>query len=591
MVAFTMTKARARRASARSVPTTGKAVTAVKRPNNNNKKGSTVMSRHRATATAAGPLITSSSRKRSRLEDVPPDAVVKTARSRFVSVAKEVTEGTSHSEKIVCDLPVTSAEATESSVFVKGDFVKEDKENKNLVDNKNTGDQQQQLLSDKVNMLPAQSCSPTGEQEKGSPMAGVQSHSHSAPDTIFSPTYSIPPASASSGRSYHGESRVSNADLHVMVPGSSVAEQSTATSRNKGCMPTLVLCAHSEKVTGEQESSKETRPTSFVGGEGETEHLELVYGLQECEVKTVVGPSASGVHAGAVASAEALGHQNDSRSHREGTPEVQIAESDSTVVKNLTKLDTNVVISSDVSELECRDEGGEEAVQDDDEYDDFDPYLFIKRLPRLSEVVPSCRPHLLPKQTRRCPPVTLVLDLDETLVHSTLEKCQDADFSFPVHFNSQMHTVYVRRRPHLEAFMERVAQMFEIIVFTASQGVYAEQLLNILDPQRRLIRHRIFRDSCVYVEGNYLKDLSILGRDLAKVAIVDNSPQAFGFQVDNGIPIESWFDDKTDSALLCLLPFLESLVGVDDVRPVISKKFNLRDRIESAVEPPSLILR
>lgn len=58
--------------------------------------------------------------------------------------------------------------------------------------------------------------------------------------------------------------------------------------------------------------------------------------------------------------------------------------------------------------------------------------------------------------------------------------------------------------------------------------------------------------------------------------------QAFGFQIDNGVPIESWFDDPNDRELLLLLPFLESLVGVDDVRPLIASKFNLREKVAAA---------
>ncbi|GMI99781.1 hypothetical protein HRI_003647400 [Hibiscus trionum] len=264
----------------------------------------------------------------------------------------------------------------------------------------------------------------------------------------------------------------------------------------------------------------------------------------------------------------------------------------------ISNADSGAVLSSEVSaiylamknsKLECVDEHGQDSLSTDvcvedeyyEEFDDFDPYLFINNLPELSSVVPTFRPVLLPRQTRSCPSITLVLDLDETLVHSSLEPCDDTDFTFPVNVNHQEYTVYVRCRPHLRDFMERVSTLFEIIIFTASQSIYAEKLLNVLDPKRRLFRHRIFRESCVFVDGNYLKDLSVLGRDLARV-IIDNSPQAFGFQIDNGIPIESWFDDRSDRELLLLLPFLESLIGVEDVRPVITKKFNLREKVAAA---------
>lgn len=118
-----------------------------------------------------------------------------------------------------------------------------------------------------------------------------------------------------------------------------------------------------------------------------------------------------------------------------------------------------------------------------------------------------------------------LLCLTETLVHSTLEPCDDADFTFSVNFNLKEHTVYVRCRPHLRDFLDRVSGLFEIIIFTASQSIYAEQLLNVLDPKRKIFRHRVYRDSCVFVDGNYLKDLSVLGRDLSRVIIIDNSPQ------------------------------------------------------------------
>jgi len=212
---------------------------------------------------------------------------------------------------------------------------------------------------------------------------------------------------------------------------------------------------------------------------------------------------------------------------------------------------------------------------DDDDVDEFDPYTFIRSLPPTAPAAALARPVCLPKKTRGTHPVSLILDLDETLLHSSIVPLPTYDIVFPVHFNSVNYQVYVRKRPHMDYFMNKVSQWFEIIVFTASQKVYADKLLSIIDPQRKWIKHRVFRDSCVLVDGNYLKDLTVLGRDLSQAAIVDNSPQAFGFQLDNGIPIESWFDDPSDTELLKLLPFLESMAAAEDVRPMIRQQFEL----------------
>ncbi|GAM20279.1 hypothetical protein SAMD00019534_034540 [Acytostelium subglobosum LB1] len=225
----------------------------------------------------------------------------------------------------------------------------------------------------------------------------------------------------------------------------------------------------------------------------------------------------------------------------------------------------------------------EEDIEDDDDDDEeeFNPWVFMKSLSRSRSITPPTNRNILPPKDDKTPKISLVLDLDETLVHCSTEPIDEPDLTFLVTFNSVEYRVFAKKRPFFEEFLAKASTLFEVIIFTASQEVYANKLLNMIDPNK-YIKYRLYRDSCVCVDGNYLKDLSILGRDLSQVIIVDNSPQSFGFQVDNGIPIESWFEDQSDKELVTLISFLESLQEVDDVRPVIRTKFGLQELIDKA---------
>ncbi|CAM8955040.1 unnamed protein product [Rhodiola kirilowii] len=195
---------------------------------------------------------------------------------------------------------------------------------------------------------------------------------------------------------------------------------------------------------------------------------------------------------------------------------------------------------------------------------------FFNELPSLLDLESTAWLMSLPEELSTGTPVTLVLDLDETLVHTTTSPCDGSDFSFEL----EERVLYVQKRPFLHAFLERVGELFQIIIFTAGTRNYADHVLDTLDPERRLTSWRAYRDSCIFSDNSYTKDLTVLGVDLAKLAIVDNTPAVFHeLQVNNGIPIKSWFGDENDQELLSLLPFLEVLASADDVRPFIAEKF------------------
>ncbi|KAF7210096.1 carboxy-terminal domain RNA polymerase II polypeptide A small phosphatase 2 isoform X2 [Nothobranchius furzeri] len=160
--------------------------------------------------------------------------------------------------------------------------------------------------------------------------------------------------------------------------------------------------------------------------------------------------------------------------------------------------------------------------------------------------------------------ICVVIDLDETLVHSSFKPISNADFIVPVEIEGTTHQVYVLKRPYVDEFLQRMGEMFECVLFTASLSKYADPVTDLLD-QCGIFRARLFRESCVFHQGCYVKDLSRLGRELHKTLILDNSPASYIFHPNNAVPVVSWFDDVDDAELLHLLPVFEELSKAENV--------------------------
>ncbi|KAJ7179944.1 NLI interacting factor-like phosphatase-domain-containing protein [Mycena crocata] len=193
--------------------------------------------------------------------------------------------------------------------------------------------------------------------------------------------------------------------------------------------------------------------------------------------------------------------------------------------------------------------------------------------------------------TRKTPfhlPKTLVLDLDETLIHSTsrplLSGSSNAGFLGLGAFNRNKgsgHMVevvlgghstlyHVYKRPFVDFFLRTVSGWYTLVIFTASMQEYADPVIDWLDAGRGILAHRLFRDSCTQLpNGSYTKDLSVVDPDLSRVCLIDNSPISYRVNEANGIPIEGWTHDPSDEALLDLLPVLDSLRFTSDVRRVL----------------------
>ena len=152
---------------------------------------------------------------------------------------------------------------------------------------------------------------------------------------------------------------------------------------------------------------------------------------------------------------------------------------------------------------------------------------------------------------------TLVLDMDETLVHF---------------FFTTMNGMFFVR-PYCLEFLNELNNYYEIVTFTAGLKDYADNILNLLDINDNVIKYRLYRQHVTIAGFTSYKDLKLLGRDLKKIIIIDNLKENFRMQPDNGLFIKTWTSDVNDKQFKDLLVILKSIAinDVSDVRPIIQR--------------------
>ena len=178
---------------------------------------------------------------------------------------------------------------------------------------------------------------------------------------------------------------------------------------------------------------------------------------------------------------------------------------------------------------------------------------------------------------------TLILDLDETLVHSGFTRfSRKSDLMLTINFDGENRLLYVLKRPYVDEFLRELSNLYEIIIFTASIPEYANPVLDLLD-KHKCIKYRLFREHCVFDNGIYIKDLKIFDRKINNMIIIDNNPLSYDNNVENGIPILSWYEDTNDNELMKLIPILKYMANNDiiDVRTIINK---FVDRVRNEID-------
>ncbi|XP_044765476.1 mitochondrial import inner membrane translocase subunit TIM50-C-like [Coccinella septempunctata] len=204
-------------------------------------------------------------------------------------------------------------------------------------------------------------------------------------------------------------------------------------------------------------------------------------------------------------------------------------------------------------------------------YRELDFYTRLIQEPSRQKLLPDPLqyPYLQPKYT-------LVLEITDVLVHP--------DWTYNTGWR-------FKKRPGLDYFLESLHGVYEIVVYTAEQGMTLFPLCEAIDP-KNIIAYKLPRDTTYFSGGYHVKSLDRLNRDLSKVIAIDWQPQNLKFHPENLLAIKRWDGSDTDQTMIDLVAFLKSIAEneIEDVREVLTHYRAFDDPIEAFKEKRKMLL-
>ena len=191
-----------------------------------------------------------------------------------------------------------------------------------------------------------------------------------------------------------------------------------------------------------------------------------------------------------------------------------------------------------------------------------------KELSQYKPTNPEIKPPYI--RTKLAKKFSLVLDLDETLI------------SLDRYNSNKSGRGVLKFRPGLIKFLKKVKKFYEMIVFTSGTKEYADQIIDVIESEEKFFDFRLCREHTLFYNNEFIKDLSRIGRPIDKIIIVDNLPQNYRLQKDNGIEIKSFFgDDNNDNALEHLGNILKKIVNRfnDSRNGILEYKNEIRNKV------------